>query len=489
VKPRALLLLLGTLLLPALLFAAPPASDAVNEQGSEKPLAADVSFPRPQFQFQGTASCAAAACHNAPGAKGSLGSEYSTWISHDKHARAYEVLFDERSKRILQNYKGSPLAPREESSPLAEREGYLVRRLEDAHPEREALCLKCHVHPHWDRLERPTQTLLRQDGVSCESCHGPAEKWLGEHFRPSWREKSATEKQRDGMHDTDSILGRAGLCVACHVGSSAAEVNHDLIAAGHPRLRFEFAAYHARMPHHWPDVKDKDPALGGRQDFEAQAWALGQLVSAQQALRLLADRARDERSPWPEFAEYDCYACHHDLKAKSWRQESGYKGRTPGSLPWSDWYVCLPIVAVEGLKENGRPLQKALAKVRLEMQRGRPERGKIAGSAATADGELQRLLVKLTAHEAPSSQFPVADTFRQLLDKEMASLDASWDGAAQHYLVLAALHHAGSDLRLSLPARTTRSLGSLSNFLSDPSRFTPKTIEERLKNLRPPNPR
>ncbi len=35
------------------------------------------------------------------------------------------------------------------------------------------------------------------------------------------------------------------------------EVDHDLIAAGHPALRFEFATYFANLPPHWDVARDK----------------------------------------------------------------------------------------------------------------------------------------------------------------------------------------------------------------------------------------
>ena len=33
----------------------------------------------------------------------------------------------------------------------------------------------------------------------------------------------------------------------------------------------------------------------------------------------------------PEFSEYNCFACHHDLEGTSWRQQRGYDGRPAGS--------------------------------------------------------------------------------------------------------------------------------------------------------------
>ena len=82
---------------------------------------------------------------------------------------------------------------------------------------------------------------------------------------------------------------------------------------------------------------------GHRAIDEAQAWRVGQVVSAEAALRLLIGRAtaaKEKAQPWPEFAEYDCYACHHGLQGPSWRQKRGYAGRVPGSLRWNDWSRC-----------------------------------------------------------------------------------------------------------------------------------------------------
>src|SRR5438105_3184372 len=52
--------------------------------------------------YVGVSSCASVACHNAKGPAGTKMSEYSTW-AHDKHADAYSVLLDPRSKRIERN--------------------------------------------------------------------------------------------------------------------------------------------------------------------------------------------------------------------------------------------------------------------------------------------------------------------------------------------------------------------------------------------------
>src|SRR5262249_17333411 len=197
-------------------------------------------------------------CHHANGPRGSPRSEYTTWATYDPHARAGTTLFGKKSLTIEKNFKG-----------LAD--------LADAHPEKDLLCLNCHVQPRLTEAAARHERFSLIDGVGCEACHGPAEKWVSRHYTDEWRGKTAEEKARLGMTNTRDLRVRAEVCVACHVGSGDSDVNHDLIAAGHPRLRFEFGAYLANYPRHWSETKDKE----GRADFEAQAWLIGQAVSAQ----------------------------------------------------------------------------------------------------------------------------------------------------------------------------------------------------------------
>src|SRR5262249_11794199 len=156
--------------------------------------------------------------------------------------------------------------------------------------------------------------------VSCEACHGPASRWDVEHITTAWAVPEGRKKRCEaaGMTWLNDLASRAKTCAGCHVGAAAdkekglplREVNHDLIAAGHPRLTFEFAVYSARMPHHW-DERDRTRAgqpLVKRTPVEE--WEAGQLASARAGLTLLADRAQratTNKAPWPEFAELDCY--------------------------------------------------------------------------------------------------------------------------------------------------------------------------------------
>ncbi len=77
-----------------------PADRATSSAG-----AAVVSAQSP---YRGSGSCSATACHGnitplPPKISRVWRSEHTTWISSDAHSRAYQVLFDKRSKQIALN--------------------------------------------------------------------------------------------------------------------------------------------------------------------------------------------------------------------------------------------------------------------------------------------------------------------------------------------------------------------------------------------------
>jgi hypothetical protein len=416
-----------------------------------------------QFQLQGAGSCAAAACHNGNRPPGTAGSEYSTWILHDKHSRAYEVLFTKRSKQIQQSLLKLP-------------------SLEKAHPEKNRLCLDCHVHPGIETAPK-REAFHMQDGVSCETCHGPAEKWLTRHARAEWKDLSIAGKEKLGMRDTKTLTGRAGVCVDCHVGKPGSDVNHDLIAAGHPRLNFEFGAYHANMPHHWNNARDKDAKLDdGRQsgpDFEARAWAVGQAITAQAALKLLAHRAGKESSTWPEFAEYDCFACHHNLQGKSQLRN---RKRPAGSYPWGTWYFSMPRL----LARKNKVRLPALEELEREMSNALPRRELVSKKALAAEKEIRLLVERLQDKRSATKE--IADLFSHLAGDEVQQL-AGWDDWAQQYLGLAALHNAWKDGGKPPPslAPTLKEMAEVlrfpKGFDSPNSSFSPKMFRDKLLSL------
>ena len=98
-----------------------------------------------------------------------------------------------------------------------------------------------------------------------------------------------------------------------------------MIAAGHPDLVFDLEAFSAAMPRHWRATTDADPFAPVR------SFGVGQLVHLRSSLERLAQRVKGPI--WPEYAELDCFACHHSLTRPedSWRQATGYADRRPGN--------------------------------------------------------------------------------------------------------------------------------------------------------------
>jgi hypothetical protein len=396
----------------------------------------------PGRRWMGVATCASMSCHHANGPAGTKGSEYSTWAGYDNHARAFQVLYDDRSKQMVRN-----LWP--------EKHG------QAPHPETEPVCLKCHASGDGGLNDDGTPKgnlgprFALADGVGCESCHGAAEKWLTVHYQPGFKDLPAEKKAELGLRNTrkDRDLSvRAKLCTECHVGDANKDVNHDLIAAGHPRLNFEFGAFHAMYPKHWPVAADRDRYGQG---FEARAWAVGQVVTARAALELLQARAAsaakggENAKPWPEFSEYACFACHKDLRVietKGPAQKRPAAGRRIGSLPWGTWYVTMPEVYGAESGGEGKKLAEDVGELRELMERPGLRPDGVVGPAREAVKALDGWLKEVQGKPAmtPEGVRRLMAAFAREAQTRKGALN--WDEASQRYLALGALHQALQDL-------------------------------------------
>jgi hypothetical protein len=252
----------------------------------------------------GAPSCSASACHGGPSAGvssvGALrGSEYPLWIESDPHARSWRTLNSDRSVEILER----------------------LRILIDgkiANPSAYQNCLACHN----------TSTELTSDGilpaipegVGCEACHGPAEAWRDSHYQGPGSVQVAIDQL--GMVNTASELVRAKACSLCHVGGPDRDMNHDIIAAGHPALYFDYATYLKAYPKHWREEPRSLPVLA------LERWLIGQVTKADSELELIETRiaSAHPHSTWPEFSNQQCTSCHQPLEKPTQLKS------TPGSL-------------------------------------------------------------------------------------------------------------------------------------------------------------
>jgi hypothetical protein len=383
----------------------------------------------------GTLSCSGRGCHadfERPDLKDQHAYKYSytRWLNHDPHTRAYKVLFES----------------------LAEEMG---KKLGIANVAAEPRCLVCHCTPQAASRESWAYE-ERIFGVGCEACHGPARKWLVPHRDAAWKKMSAEKKREQykevGMNWLQSQAVRAELCAGCHIGAPAEpgsglparDMNHDFIAAGHPRLMFEYSAFLANEPKHWEE-KDTRP------DFDARAWLVGQVVSARSSLRLLADRAstKDKDRVWPELAEFDCYACHHDLEGKSWRQERGYNGPI-GALRPLQWYTALLPAVVSAVPKKP---ELSLVALRKTLNTRSPDAAAIGPQVEEVLASLQHLPGDL--EKAEYDRAAIAGLRQKLVALVDSTKRPGWDQVEQVALGLRALESADRALREKPDAKAT----------------------------------
>lgn len=200
-------------------------------RGSGQTAANDASPPK----FLGAMSCSSSSCHGGGGAKQN---QYLVWSLQDFHSqRPVATLATARSRQIAQTLS-----------------------IDD--PAADLRCTSCHAPLQSVPADRRGPGFEISEGVSCESCHGPAEGWLRAHTRPDWTHADRTFA---GMRDLQNLYVRANTCVACHQTVSLA-----LLRAGHPELRFELDGQCAAEPRHWQERSSWN---------RAQSWYVGQAVA------------------------------------------------------------------------------------------------------------------------------------------------------------------------------------------------------------------
>jgi len=249
--------------------------------------AAEPTLPESSAHIHmGVASCATSACHGKVAAvtgRNVMLNEYHLWSTQDHHSRAYQTLLSDQSKRIA-NYLNLP----------------------SAHTAPE--CLACHA----DNVpaERRGPKFQLTDGVGCEACHGGSEQWLQKHTEPNATHASNIAA---GLYPTENPYPRAALCLSCHVGTKSKFADHEMMAAGHPRLTFELDTFTANQPAHYQIDEDYIQRKG--QPSVGYLWMVGQIESAKRLLTLIDSHGGKLTSK--NLAVYDCHGCHRPMKVRS----------------------------------------------------------------------------------------------------------------------------------------------------------------------------
>lgn len=401
----------------------------------------------PGGKYTGPGSCSSPSCHGAVQARSDnsvLQTEYGTWVVRDKHSRAASVLTDQLSKGI--------------------------GRILDLRPDTSERCLACHSLNVPE--EEKSRSFDSDEGVSCESCHGPASNWLGQHTTRGWNYDRSVEQ---GMTNTRDLIKRSEICLSCHLGTDSKWVDHQMIAAGHPDLYFELDSFSAAMPAHWKEV-DPDPWV------DLRVLVVGEAVQLRENMRRIV---RDTARFWPEYSELDCFACHHSLTtaADSWRQQHGYSGRRAGNPAWnSSRYAVFKLILAQLDLDDARQLEQSLARTNALVSDVTADRRAIASAAqATAD------IADRIAHHLAGHSFDAAAAL-QLVKAISGRADwVSYQGersAEQAVMVLNSLVIAYCKNARVAPATEAQLkawVAGLFQLVENPSAYLPESFAAQLR--------
>lgn len=436
--------------------------------------ATDDAPPNPKAHNVGARTCASSTCHGSPRPDTEHPNmirrdEYITWLDQDPHARAYTDLDSALGKQIFEKL-GLTL------------NGNVSRGNKTRYQSAYNNCLQCHATTIKKNSTKGGLETIANEGISCESCHGAASNWRTTHYTTDFTDLSSAQKAAQGLTNVADLWERTNACVKCHVGSETAEVNHDLIAAGHPVLKFEMTAYSAQMPAHW---KSRPTVKSNEKHRETHLWLMGQFSSLTASLEQLHARASQADNSaatdsqlhyvWPELSESNCYACHHDLDVSdTWRPsitdpQIGHKHL----LAVNDWYACAlaSIAQVDGragnkaaqrFAENWQLLTASMEKTLS------PEPAEVAKRCRATLSSLNNWLSPRKTQSLPG---PLQYDHQQLVDLTAAAMQddglnhilQNWDRATQTYLALYALAstvdgQGNTIVSASKNLRTTRDL-------------------------------
>jgi hypothetical protein len=239
--------------------------------GLDAPRALAAPPPVELAKFTGVSSCQSSLCHGG----GVDWDQCNTWATVDFHVRAFAILLTPRSRAITDSlHSGAPTA--------------------------NDRCTVCHSPFAAVPASRLMPAAHADEGVSCESCHGPASGWLRSHTRKDY---TYADRIASGMSELRSSYGRANTCVACHEYLSP-----DIAKAGHPELIFELDSQTVSEPPHWHDgdswIGLHSWLAGQAVAFREETWHILREPGASsrwEALGWLLERATDGLKGLPDF--------------------------------------------------------------------------------------------------------------------------------------------------------------------------------------------
>lgn len=402
----------------------------------------------------GVKTCAGGPCHGhaSPVDKAVMLDEAIVWRRHDLHARAYDVLLNERSVRIAKN----------------------LGLREKAHEAK--LCLDCHAD--FVPTEQRGRRFRLDEGVGCEACHGGSGRWLKRHSTGT----SHRENLDLGMYPTDDPVKRAELCLSCHYGTREKFVDHRLMGAGHPRQSFELHVFTQTQPAHYQIDADY-VERGKRAPDGIEVWATGQAVAARHVLDVLLDPELSKEGIWPEFVLFDCHACHHDMSDDRWRPRPSV-GLGPGLARLNDSSFLMLRHAMRLLEpERASAFQRDTRALHQATSRGVGDQQVIARRLRGSVEAMIPVLEQWQVDAAGSRSLA-----RAIVAEGLSGEYVDYVAAEQVAMALQVLVDGMYGLRAYDPktlARLADELPALLEATKDPEAYDPARLTRSLARLRP----
>ena len=405
----------------------------------------------------GTVTCASSLCHGSIRLwkdSNVLQNEYLTWSRIDKHARAYNVLLNERSQRIAKN----------------------LNLKQPAHESK--VCLDCHAHVV--PVERRGERFKITDGVTCESCHGPAQKWVKTHVEPDNPAMVQHAKNiEDGMYETSDAVSRAKLCMSCHYGNQDKLVTHRIMGAGHPRMSFELDTFTEIAPKHF--VIDKDYGERKKVWDGAKTWAIGQALAVSETMTILADPKRGRDGVFPELVLFDCHACHHPMSENRWKPKTAFgPSISPGLVRLNDSSMLM-------LRAITRALNPELGD-RVVAQTQKLHRAIAGEGDAFVEAAALKKLAQETVPVMASTTFSnqtMAAVLSRLIEDGVQGTYSDYAAAEQATLAIGSVGaYLAKQGAMASPQKFNASLKKLTASLAKDEQYKPREFEALLKDLR-----
>jgi hypothetical protein len=167
----------------AITLSAAPAAAQEEAAEEEAPATGDPSFV-------GVDGCKT--CHKTV----KSGDQYTKWLESG-HAKAFTVLGTEEAKAV------------------AAKAGV------QGNPQEADQCLQCHVTAHGVKAELIGAKFKKEDGVGCESCHGPGSKYKAKKIM----------QDHDASVKAGMVVPTEAMCKSCHNEKSPTYKAFDYKAA------------------------------------------------------------------------------------------------------------------------------------------------------------------------------------------------------------------------------------------------------------------